>query len=187
VVHEEPTCVWRLLSTGGPTQGITSVRCGRRWGVGIGSGGLPRLTDRSHRPHHHPGQLVSEVGARVCELRRTHPRWLPWRLVHELRRLGVDPVASRSTVYRVLVRHSLRSVDQRGRVGVISLRVVTIASATVSVRPLVQRGWECRHGRSGRTSTRGRGADCSRDEQVLDRMRVRSQGGELGSARQATR
>ena len=34
-----------------------------------------RLADRSHRPHDHPGQLVAEVAARVCELRRTHPRW----------------------------------------------------------------------------------------------------------------
>jgi transposase len=53
--------------------------------------GLPGLTDRSHRPHHHPGQLAAEVEARVCELRRTHPRWGPRRLVHELCRLGITP------------------------------------------------------------------------------------------------
>jgi hypothetical protein len=73
------------------------------------------LTDRSHRPHHHPGQLAGEIEARVCELRRTHPRWGPRRLVHELRRLGVDPLPSRSTVYRVLVRHSLVSAISRKR------------------------------------------------------------------------
>ena len=77
--------------------------------------GLPGLTDRSHRPHHHPGQLAGEIEARVCELRRTHPRWGPRRLVHELRRLGVDPVPSRSTVYRVLVRHGLVSAIARKR------------------------------------------------------------------------
>jgi hypothetical protein len=69
--------------------------------------GLPGSTDRSHRPHHDPGQLAAEIEARVCELRRTYPRWGPRRLVHELRRLGVDPLPSRSTVYRVLVRHDL--------------------------------------------------------------------------------
>ena len=37
--------------------------------------GLQGLADRSHRPHHHPGQLAGEVEAWVCELRRTHPRW----------------------------------------------------------------------------------------------------------------
>jgi hypothetical protein len=68
---------------------------------------VPGLTDRSHRPHRDPGQLAAEVEARVCELRRTHPRWGSRRLVHELRRLGVTPLPSRSTVYRVLVRHNL--------------------------------------------------------------------------------
>src|SRR5947209_2571032 len=77
--------------------------------------GLPGLTDRSHRPHHHPGQLAADIEARVCELRRTHPRWGPRRLVHELRRLGVDPVPLRSTVYRVLVRHGLVSAIARKR------------------------------------------------------------------------
>ena len=77
--------------------------------------GLPGLTGRSHRPHHHPGQLAAEVEARVCELRRTHPRWGPRRLVYELRRRGVDPLPSRSTVYRVLVRHGLVSAIARKR------------------------------------------------------------------------
>jgi transposase InsO family protein len=77
--------------------------------------GLPGLADRSHRPHHHPGQLAGEIEARVCELRRTHPRWGPRRLVHELRRLGVAPLPSRSTVYRVLVRHGLVSAIARKR------------------------------------------------------------------------
>jgi transposase len=77
--------------------------------------GLPGLADRSHRPHHHPGQLAAQVEARVCELRRTHPRWGPRRLVHELRRPGVNPLPSRSTVYRVLVRHNLVTALARRR------------------------------------------------------------------------
>jgi transposase InsO family protein len=77
--------------------------------------GLPGLTDRSHRPHHHPGQLTAQVEVRVCELRRIHPRWGPRRLVHELGRLGITPVPSRSTVYRVLVRHGLVSAIARKR------------------------------------------------------------------------
>jgi len=77
--------------------------------------GLAGLTDRSHRPHRHPDQLVAEVEARVCELRRAHPRWGPRRLVHEVRRAGVVPVSSRSTVYRVLVRHSLVGAIARKR------------------------------------------------------------------------
>jgi transposase InsO family protein len=71
------------------------------------------LTDRSHRPHAHPWRIAPEMEALICELRRSHRRWGPRRLVHELGRRGVDPVPSRSTVYRVLVRHHL--VEARSR------------------------------------------------------------------------
>lgn len=44
----------------------------------------------------------------MCELRREHPRWGPWRIAHVLERSGaVTPVPSRMTVYRILVRHGL--------------------------------------------------------------------------------
>jgi hypothetical protein len=44
------------------------------------------VADQSHRPHHYPGQLAAEIEARVCELRRTHPRGGPRGLVHEPQR-----------------------------------------------------------------------------------------------------
>jgi transposase InsO family protein len=75
--------------------------------------GLAGLADRSHRPHHQPRQVSARVEAAICELRRAHRRWGPRRLVWELARRGVDPVPSRSTVYRVLVRHQL--VEARAR------------------------------------------------------------------------
>jgi transposase InsO family protein len=44
----------------------------------------------------------------VGELRRTHPRWGPRRIAHELGRLGCPGrVPSRMRVYRILVRHGL--------------------------------------------------------------------------------
>src|SRR3712207_3101871 len=67
--------------------------------------GLAGLADRSHRPHSQPRQVCAEVEAAICQLRTAHPRWGPRRLVHELDRSGQQPVPSRSTVYRVLVRH----------------------------------------------------------------------------------
>lgn len=78
-------------------------------------GGLAGLADRSHRPHGHPWQLGAEVEALLVRLRTDHPRWGPRRLVHELGRAGVDPVPSRSTVYRVLVRHHLVQARPRKR------------------------------------------------------------------------
>jgi transposase InsO family protein len=51
----------------------------------------------------------------VCELRREHPRWGPRRIAHELGRRGVEPVPSRMTVYRILVRHGLIEPTKRGR------------------------------------------------------------------------
>jgi transposase InsO family protein len=79
--------------------------------------GLAGLMDRPKRPVSCPHQLPGEVEVLVCELRRKHPRWGPIRLVHELGRLGVDPVPSRMGVYRALVRHGLIQPKQRRRSG----------------------------------------------------------------------
>jgi transposase InsO family protein len=77
--------------------------------------GLPGLADRSHRPHRHPWQLDAQIAALICELRRSHRRWGPRRLRHELGLRGVGPVPSRSTVYRVLVREHLVQARSRRR------------------------------------------------------------------------
>ena len=71
--------------------------------------GLPGLVDRSRRPRRSPSQAGPELEARVCDLRRTHPRWGGQRILHELMR-GPGPPArlpSRATVHRILVRHGL--------------------------------------------------------------------------------
>lgn len=46
--------------------------------------GLAGLMDRTHRPPWCPHQASAEVEARVCELRREHPRWGPRRIAHEM-------------------------------------------------------------------------------------------------------
>jgi transposase len=76
---------------------------------------LGGLSDRSHRPAYQPRQLAAEVEAQLVGMRRAHPRWGPRRLLFELVRAGVDPVPSRSTVYRLLVRHQLVTATSRRR------------------------------------------------------------------------
>jgi transposase len=77
--------------------------------------GLTGLADHSHRPKHQPWQLDARIEALVCQLRTAHPRWGPRRLVFELGKAGIGPVPSRSTVYRVLVRHQLVPARKRKR------------------------------------------------------------------------
>ncbi len=77
--------------------------------------GLAGLADHSHRPAHQPRQLDAEIEALICQLRRTHPRWGPRRLLFELGRARVSPLPSRSTIYRVLVRHGLVPARKRKR------------------------------------------------------------------------
>jgi hypothetical protein len=55
------------------------------------------------------------VEALICQLRGAHPRWGPRRLLFGLGRAGVSPVPSRSTIYRVLVRHGLMAARKRKR------------------------------------------------------------------------
>jgi transposase InsO family protein len=77
--------------------------------------GLAGLADHSHRPAHQPRQLDAEIEARICQMRGRHPRWGPRRLSFELGRAKVSPLPSRSTIYRVLVRHHLVSARKRKR------------------------------------------------------------------------
>jgi transposase len=77
--------------------------------------GLAGLADHSHRPAHQPRQLDAEIEALICQLRGAHPRWGPRRLLFELGKAKVSPLPSRSTVYRVLVRHGLVPARKRKR------------------------------------------------------------------------
>jgi transposase InsO family protein len=77
--------------------------------------GLAGLGDHSHRPHFQPRQIQADIEALICQLRGAHLRWGPRRLAYELGKAGVRPVPSRSTIYRVLVRHGLVAARKRKR------------------------------------------------------------------------
>jgi transposase len=79
------------------------------WLVRYREAGLAGLADRVRRPRSSPDQASPELEARVCELRRAHPKWGAQRIVHELMRGPAPPegLPSRATVHRILVRHGL--------------------------------------------------------------------------------
>ena len=85
-----------------------------RWMARYRDGGLDGLADRSHAPRSHPWRISAEVEAVICDLRGSHRRWGSRRLVFELAKRG-HPDVSRSTVYRVLVRHQLLEPVPRRR------------------------------------------------------------------------
>jgi transposase InsO family protein len=87
-----------------------------RWLSRYRDHGLAGLSDRSCRPGSSPTRTAPKVEALIRELRRNHPFWGARRLVWELtRRRCPEPVPSRATVHRVLVRHGLVQVTPRGR------------------------------------------------------------------------
>jgi transposase len=112
VVEQRYDAVMEVLG-----EGRTVTEVAERWGVSRQSlyswlgryhaGGLEGLADRSHRPRRYPQQIPVAVEVRICELRRRHPDWGPRRLAHELGRDGLEPVPSRSAIYRTLVRQRL--------------------------------------------------------------------------------
>jgi transposase InsO family protein len=85
-----------------------------RWVSRYRDRGIDGLTDRSHAPKAHPWRISAEVEAVICDLRSSHRQWGPRRLVFELAKRG-HPDVSRSTVYRVLVRHQLLEPVSRRR------------------------------------------------------------------------
>lgn len=84
-----------------------------KWIARYEAGGLPALADRSHRPASCSHQIVPELEALICEIRRKHPGWGPRRILHELGRAGVDPLPGRSSIYRCLKRHNLIELRRR--------------------------------------------------------------------------
>jgi transposase InsO family protein len=83
------------------------------WIARYEAGGLAALVDRSHRPATCPHQIPGETEAAICEMRREHPGWGPRRIEHQLARSGIDPVPSRSSIYRCLKRHGLVELRRR--------------------------------------------------------------------------
>ena len=83
------------------------------WIARYEEGGLAALADRSHRPSACPHQIPPEMEAAICELRRMHPGWGPRRIEHQLAKLGLDAVPSRSSIYRCLRRHGLIELRRR--------------------------------------------------------------------------
>ena len=83
------------------------------WIARYEQGGLAALADHSHRPASCPHQIDAETEAMICELRREHSDWGPRRIEYQLRRRGVDPAPSRSSIYRCLRRHQLIELRRR--------------------------------------------------------------------------
>jgi transposase InsO family protein len=105
--------------------GATVTDVARRYGVvrqtvhawlrRYAASGLGALADQSCRPATCPHQMVPEIEAMIVEWRRAHSSWGPRTLVNRLAREGVDPLPSRSSVYRALVRHQLIDPKRRRR------------------------------------------------------------------------
>jgi hypothetical protein len=77
-------------------------------------GGLGALADRSHKPATCPHQADPEIEAEICELRRLHPGWGPRRIEHQLHRMGLESVPSRSAIY---TSRATSERDRRGEFG----------------------------------------------------------------------
>lgn len=105
--------------------GVPVVEVARRFGVSrqavhrwlrwYEDQGLAGLADRSHRPPRCAHQMDPAVEVWVLEARRRHPDWGPRRLVHEAVRAGIEPVPSRSGIYRLLKRSGLIDPGARKR------------------------------------------------------------------------
>lgn len=84
-----------------------------RWLRRYAEAGLAGLADCSSRPRTCPHQMPAHVEERIVALREAHRHWGPRSLVHRLEREGL--AASRSAVYRCLVRRGLVEPRRRPR------------------------------------------------------------------------
>jgi transposase InsO family protein len=113
VVEQRYRAVMAVLDGATMTEVAAEVGVSRQsvhaWLVRYRESGLAGLADRSRRPRSSPDQASPVLEARVCELRRAHPKWGAQRILHELMRGPAPPegLPSRATVHRILVRHGL--------------------------------------------------------------------------------
>lgn len=106
-------------------EGVAVAEVARRYGVTrqtvhrwlrrFAAEGMRGLADRSSKPLGCPHQMSAEVEALIVEMRRACPGWGPQTLLFRLQDQGVEPLPSRSAVYRCLVRHNLVTVKGRRR------------------------------------------------------------------------
>jgi transposase len=75
------------VASGVPVTGV-SRQSVHAWVRRCEQDGLAGLADSSRRLKFSPGQVSAWIEAVVCEMRREHPRWLPIRIAHELKRAG---------------------------------------------------------------------------------------------------
>jgi len=121
VIEQRYRAVMAVLDGAGPTEVAAEIGVSRQsvhaWVARYRAGGLAGLADRPSRPRSSPNRASALVEARVCELRRSHPRWGALRIVHELMRGSAPPdeLPSRATVHRILVRHGLVITRSRRR------------------------------------------------------------------------
>lgn len=118
VVEQRYQAVLAVIRDGVPVVEVArrfevSRQAVHRWLRWYEQQGLGGLADRSHRPARCSHQMPASVEAQVLEMRRLNPVWGPRRLLHELERAGVDPLPSRSGIYRLLRRMNLIDPDAR--------------------------------------------------------------------------
>jgi len=109
LVEQRLRAVLEVLESGSTVSDVA-----RRYGVGrqtvhrwlrrYGEQGVSGLADQSKHPDTCPHQMPPKVEARILELRRIHPGWGPRTILNGLIRDGIEPVPSRSAIYRALVR-----------------------------------------------------------------------------------
>lgn len=120
VVEQRYQAVLAVIGDGVPIVEVAgrfgvSRQAVHRWLRRYEAQGLAGLADRSHRPARCSHQMDAAVEVWVLETRRRNPDWGPRRLVHEAARAGIEPVPSRSGVYRALKRAGLIEPATRRR------------------------------------------------------------------------
>ena len=77
------------------------------WLLKYEKSGLPGLTNHSHKPRSCSHQISGEIDVLICEMRRRNPGWGPRRIEFELNKAQIQPMPSRSAIYRAIKRANL--------------------------------------------------------------------------------
>ena len=147
--------VGRREGEGGGGRGGRVAPVGARVAGQVSRGRAGGLADRSRRPRGSPNQASAEVEARVCELRRAHPRWVRSGSHRFQQTVGDDEAeALASGVIDIAVLRHVGHFTRWPAVAGHSCRRRSVSGACLSTR---SRGWSrsrCASAPSGRVHRR---------------------------------
>lgn len=121
-----------------------SRKTGYKWLNRYAEMGVAGLAEQSKRPHNQPNRLPEAVVLRIVNIRVNHKHWGADKIRSILKREGVSPLTSRTTIHRILRQTGLVNLRKKRRSKLDNIRLSHEGGGELQVndeRTIDFKGW----------------------------------------------